>query len=448
MIKTPNKNQTRALSIQNHSLLLAVFILAFSMALLIVATPHANARSAQPVGIGSVKMGHRGAYPLPRPTNPSSTQIRQPQVRTTPILPRLTLPRFTNSHIRVVLPHNRATQPYQGARPAPELTLPRTQSNPSVRIIAPPPTPPATRTTITRSRTTLPKPIISSAPQTTQTQPATTVAPTTVQSSPVTVSDIRVERETASARPIRTEDSITTPNSRVASTPVPQITSAPSTLNALQTQSIALHPTNSSHALKNVLRVNSRNCSTNLLGVENIVNNLIVSKGLCIEYKPDVQSNSRFVYGRYRRSTETVSISTSWNSRPFSLHHQRRVLVHELCHANQDYYHSSQGRWWSTVAGQALINTVGYEWNNTTRQWDLPPNSPFKNIYGVNRNPKELAAEVCTMFLSPTLVYNGHSTTQFSSTEYPATQINAVLGNAGLRQWFTTYIADTSKLPN
>lgn len=82
--------------------------------------------------------------------------------------------------------------------------------------------------------------------------------------------------------------------------------------------------------------------------------------------------------------------------------------IHELCHMNQNWQQAQgltteQGfnkdadiYFKNTPQGKAFIEMIGFidlgYW-----QWDLPRNSIYRDIY--SRNPIELSAELCTMYL-------------------------------------------------
>ena len=84
--------------------------------------------------------------------------------------------------------------------------------------------------------------------------------------------------------------------------------------------------------------------------------------------------------------------------------------IHELCHIQQEYYTVQQfipyrynsflgSDWYSTEAYKKFQNLTGFKEIQTESYLDfsLPENSIFKEIYSTN--PKELSAELCTLYL-------------------------------------------------
>ena len=242
-----------------------------------------------------------------------------------------------------------------------------------------------------------------------------------------------------------------------SSQPQPDLTSTQAKpQNSPQTQTKPLDQDR--YFLKNVIAENLRECSTDLAGLEQYpaIQNLSVPRSLCIQYTPQ----DPYLYdplavvaaGRY--SAGTVGIYTQDFN--LTIQTKRRSLLHELCHANQDYYirfKASPSYWeltpydWSkTPAGQEFINITGY--NRVDDDWVLSSNSPYLGIYyGTKRvlpnsqvvvqNPMELAAEVCAMFLLP----EGYK------DKYTQAQMDSVLSDQELHTWFNKYVSGVSMLP-
>ena len=125
--------------------------------------------------------------------------------------------------------------------------------------------------------------------------------------------------------------------------------------------------------------------------------------------------------------------------------YKRQVLIHELCHANQGYYQNyttKKGHWRDTPAARDLIRIVGFEQSGEYGdEWELPSNSPYREIYGgrgINASPIELGAEICALFI--------HPQTFLDSYTYTRQEIESVINNTQLQQWFNTYIKNTASL--
>ena len=197
----------------------------------------------------------------------------------------------------------------------------------------------------------------------------------------------------------------------------------------------------SDYLLKNVMAKNERGCSTDLLGLEEYpaIQNLPVVPTLCITY---TTSNShRNTGGTYNMFNNALHLFTN----KFGDDAKRKYgLLHELCHANQDYHNSYVsetkekkmmiGDWSALQASQEFIEITGYERNSFTEgwmgRWTLPYGSPYNTLYSTH--PIELAAEVCGIFLSQEVYLN--------SGRYTLRQINSVLNNQELREWFNKYV--------
>ena len=83
-----------------------------------------------------------------------------------------------------------------------------------------------------------------------------------------------------------------------------------------------------------------------------------------------------------------------------------RVEIHELCHANQYWYQEQDLTYESgfrsgfgagTPHAEEFIAIVGFEWSQSTEEWELPADSVYRPVY--HENPGELSAELCSMYL-------------------------------------------------
>ena len=206
-------------------------------------------------------------------------------------------------------------------------------------------------------------------------------------------------------------------------------------------RTISLAPSNSKYTLKNVLARNIRGCSTDILGMEGILNNLIVPMHLCIEYY-DRDSNiiGAGNYGGLGAFDNGILQNRKYLNEP---ERTKSILVHELCHATQRYYHdyTTTDRYWrETPVARELIDIVGFEVvQDFPPKWQLPNNSPYKRIYGGrgdNPSPIELGAEICLFFIYPQGAFLGD--------QYDRQVIESVLNNTRLRNWFNKYHRDVA----
>ena len=135
--------------------------------------------------------------------------------------------------------------------------------------------------------------------------------------------------------------------------------------------------------------------------------------------------------------------------------------IHELCHINQNWYwlqqleFNSYSRYYGALLqfpdfphGQTFIDLVGYK-KNTNRDWILPTNSVYRDIY--SKDPIELAAELCSMYLLERMGersnydyqrynYGGYG---FRRVPVRTTNVNKYL-TPQIREWLETYMI----LPN
>ena len=236
------------------------------------------------------------------------------------------------------------------------------------------------------------------------------------------------QRSTTTQRP---QSTLNSPQITTTSTSTTSFTSATSTQRST---------TNNKFALSNILAQNKRGCSTDLLGLEGIVGEMSVVDMLCIKYTTSINSSFYGIFVKQATGIHTLGFYVAGTIEVFTDKAEnkqslRRTLIHELCHANQDYYRTqktTKKEWYKTPAGQEFISITGYSIVNNA--WFLSPNSPYRKMY--NKNPQEFAAEVCTIFLHPTI----------TNERYNQTQINAVLNNQQLKNWYNQYVVGTSTL--
>ena len=132
--------------------------------------------------------------------------------------------------------------------------------------------------------------------------------------------------------------------------------------------------------------------------------------------------------------------------------------IHELCHINQNWhwvqqltpniplpsYYDSRSHFSSSPHGQTFIDLVGFEQNNDGK-WTLPLNSVYRDIY--SKNPVELAAELCSMYLLERMGersnydyqrynYGGYG---FKKVPVHTTDTSKYL-TPQIRQWLETYM--------
>ena len=218
----------------------------------------------------------------------------------------------------------------------------------------------------------------------------------------------------------------------------------------------------SHYVLKNVIAENLRECSVDLVGLEEYpaIQNLSVLRSLCIQYtdsNPTLFGKDPFsaiAAGTYNAGTIAIYTNDGTNK---TISQKRRTLLHELCHANQHYYMRFKAQeshwmltpldWNKTPAGQEFIDIIGY--GRINNQWSISRTSPFARIYHIGPKkifsdsqelapiPMELAAEVCSIFLS----------TEVYKDKYTQAQMDNVLNNQELREWFNKYVSGIAMLP-
>ena len=130
--------------------------------------------------------------------------------------------------------------------------------------------------------------------------------------------------------------------------------------------------------------------------------------------------------------------------------------IHELCHINQNWHwvqqltpsafigYRSSSYFYTSPHGQTFIDLVGFKQNNTGK-WTLPLNSVYRDIY--SKNPKELAAELCSMYLLERMGerssydYERYNNDERYYEEIPirTTNLNKYL-TPQIRQWLETYM--------
>ena len=193
------------------------------------------------------------------------------------------------------------------------------------------------------------------------------------------------------------------------------------------------------YLVKNIIARNTKQeCSTNLLGIGDIIGNLAVPQYLCIRYGDP--NRNYWAGGLYSDGFvfvvgETVSY--------------RNTLVHELCHAWQDHYLSVTDRGYiggrnfsfdNSSAGKEFIKILGFvrETHYNTTEWFLPQNSPYLGVYSQHRlrqTPTEMSAEICMLFIM------GHHDGNGNDGYY------AAFNNPKIRQWFEKYVVNIADIP-
>ena len=234
------------------------------------------------------------------------------------------------------------------------------------------------------------------------------------------------------------------------------------------------------HLLGNVIakarKQNRGHCFEEMFGAEQVVGNSIqVPPNLCVKItrKTFTNPNALRVEGSYyhqTRGTATTIKSTIFLTisagNTYKTHRQNRlrsvalgVMVHELCHANQNYHAQVSGAsgkrtrsngtvyyvnpWHNSPAGQKFVEITEYIEPGEMGLYKKPTQSnlPFHQYeyYGysskarANRsNAVEFAAEVCTFFF---LNQSG-----FKKSRYSDEATNAVLNHQPLRDWFNEYV--------
>ena len=171
---------------------------------------------------------------------------------------------------------------------------------------------------------------------------------------------------------------------------------------------------------------------------------------LCIHYRDLGKYGAVGFYGS--RSTIDTGVllapDDNYQHRPT---YREKVLIHELCHANQRYYQNyttKKGYRRDTPAGRELIrivrfkqSIVGFKQSEGDRnQWELPSHSPYRNIYSTR--PQELGAEICALFIYPQVFLDSYAPIYV----YTRHEIESVINNPQLQQWFNTYIKNTASL--
>ena len=197
-------------------------------------------------------------------------------------------------------------------------------------------------------------------------------------------------------------------------------------------------------------------CSSDLLALDVVVQNLILPDEYCIKYLHSHESNFALAIEETTGGVYFYGSLTAADNKKgiFHPHHndniievyldrlhynknevqskrwKRHILLHELCHASQYYYKEKiikkrYHRWYTTPAGREFIDIV----EGSVKDGKFFVSSyPYIGMY--NKNPLELAAEVCAIFLSP------YATT----TRYADHEIRGILYNKQLQEWFQKYM--------
>ena len=204
---------------------------------------------------------------------------------------------------------------------------------------------------------------------------------------------------------------------------------------------------------------------------EHILPLLPIRPDACIVRKNEVNNNSNSTGG-----TGGITWYKSVNAPPFFVFIDSSALwykdlteykdlalnteIHELCHMNQNWQQvqgltteqgfNEDGHIWfkNSTQGKEFIEMTGFidlgYW-----QWDLSQNNIYRDIY--SRNPIELSAELCAMYLldkigatqrnkherwvAGTRAFNGH----FIFGSIPDFNINTYL-TPEIREWLETYM--------
>ena len=212
-----------------------------------------------------------------------------------------------------------------------------------------------------------------------------------------------------------------------------------------------------------------QDCSSDLLGLDVVVQNLSVPENLCIRYvhsrdaiawrysRDFAHSSGIYIHdGELAKAYSTSLLNPQgWKQRFYTRYITWRskqpaieiytnrirttesmqyVLLHELCHANQNYYqnsiYQSEFSWYITPSGRDFIDIVGYSVKNGKFYVSSYPYNEMYNDY-----PRELAAEVCVAFLRPSLLFlNAYGD-----------QLCMVITNKRLQEWFEQYVAPISE---
>ena len=129
-------------------------------------------------------------------------------------------------------------------------------------------------------------------------------------------------------------------------------------------------------------------------------------------------------------------------SLPSRMTHQS-VLIHELCHAWQDYYRATKTKnyaWRDTPAGKEFINIVGFVKEND--RWVLPADNPYRVFYNFGKTddpPVEVNADLCALFL-----FRDYG---FTDGSYKNIAYSTALRDEQLKQWFNTYLVNVADIP-
>ena len=95
------------------------------------------------------------------------------------------------------------------------------------------------------------------------------------------------------------------------------------------------------------------------------------------------------------------------------------------------------------MAAQELIRIVGAKQSGEFGDGlELPSNSPYREIYGgrgISASPIELGAEICALFIHPQAFLDSYT--------YTRQEIESVINNPQLQQWFNTCLLYTSPSP-
>ena len=221
----------------------------------------------------------------------------------------------------------------------------------------------------------------------------------------------------------------------------------------------SLRDPNNPNLLRNVVaRADGVTCANHLLGLDALVGDiLLVPEDLCIRY---ITVDIPFIGGIYDATTSTIRINTPVTLEDAHLFNafekQKQItLVHELCHAQQDYYAESPDNWgflnpeFATITGHQLRLLKEFSDGYKSYGWYYPNTGSYFGMYGAgfgsaDHNNQydmfETGAEFCMVFASANAQRIDIVQDMVSETVPVNEMLGRILNNSKAQSWITRYM--------
>ena len=188
-----------------------------------------------------------------------------------------------------------------------------------------------------------------------------------------------------------------------------------------------------------VSKQNGTECANHLLNTDQYVGDaMFIPEDLCIQF---VERTDVLYRGRYYADADRIVMVLHPNLRADKAQYQY-TLLHELCHAQQDYYLNSADldlfSWEKKQAGEQFEGVAGYQYQDGSLAY--PQTGQYYGMYGTRIiRPLELSAEMCTHFLSPDIANQ--------ADRYSQEIRNRIYNDSGMQSWVRQYMLNTNLTP-